>query len=147
MTKAEMTKLNQNIEKLNSNFERLLNLLENSQSQGVMVAAPLVAEMGNIVSLAPMLQARGLSFSQEEEIATVKISNPIIAKQCHSDCFEKVAYNSNSRTLTVWFRGNRTKKAYTYEKISPAFFNEFMNAPSLGGFYTKKIKGYYSQLA
>lgn len=145
MTKAEMAKLNQNIEKLNSNFELLINLLQNNQTQGVMVSAPLVAEMSNIISLAPMLQARGLSFSQDEEIATVRISNPIVAKQCNSDCFEQVAYNATAKTLTVWFRGNKTKKAYIYTKVSPVVFNEFMNSRSLGGYYIKNIKGYYNQ--
>lgn len=145
MKSSEITKLNQNLEALNSNIEKLLSVMGASAVHGVMVASPVVAEVSNVVSLSKSLMSRGLELSSDERgVSTVNLVNLAKAKECESECFERVQYNPHTKELTVFFRGNRLRKGYTYSGVSGKFYNEFMMAPSLGRFYTRHIKGNYS---
>lgn len=58
-----------------------------------------------------------------------------------SSNIERIGYDSNSSTLRIEFKSNRT---YDYSNVPENIFHELKNAPSVGGYHAKNIKNFYS---
>jgi KTSC domain len=57
-----------------------------------------------------------------------------------SSNIERIGYDSNSGTLRIDFKSNRT---YDYFNVPEHVFNELRSASSLGGYHSKNIKNSY----
>ncbi|RYH00406.1 MAG: KTSC domain-containing protein [Alphaproteobacteria bacterium] len=57
-----------------------------------------------------------------------------------SSNIERIGYDSNSSTLRIEFKSNRT---YDYANVPENIFNELRNASSVGGYLAKNIKNIY----
>lgn len=57
-----------------------------------------------------------------------------------SSAIERVAYNRETRDLSVWFGGNRR---YIYADVPPDIYGSLCTAPSAGRFVNAAIKGRY----
>lgn len=60
-----------------------------------------------------------------------------------STCFSYVGYDSKYEKLAVIFRNN-SSRTYLYSDFTPSDYRSFMAADSLGSYYNKNIKGYYT---
>lgn len=58
-----------------------------------------------------------------------------------SSNIERIGYDSNSSTLRIEFKSNRT---YDYSNVPEGVFNELRSASSVGGYHAKNIKNSYS---
>ncbi len=58
-----------------------------------------------------------------------------------SSNIERIGYDSNSSTLRVEFKSNRT---YDYFNVPENVFNELRSASSVGSYHAKNIKNNYS---
>jgi hypothetical protein len=58
-----------------------------------------------------------------------------------SSNIERIGYNSNSNTLRIEFKSNRT---YDYFNVPESVFNELRSASSVGGYHAKNIKDSFS---
>ena len=57
-----------------------------------------------------------------------------------SSNIERIGYDSNSGTLRIEFKSNRT---YDYSNVPENVFNELRNASSVGGYHARNIKNFY----
>ena len=58
-----------------------------------------------------------------------------------SSNIERIGYDSNSSTLRIEFKSNRT---YDYSNVPENIFNEFRDASSVGSYHNRNIKNLYS---
>lgn len=58
-----------------------------------------------------------------------------------SSNIERIGYDSNSNTLRMEFKSNRT---YDYFNVPENVFNELRYAPSIGRYHATNIKNSYS---
>ena len=58
-----------------------------------------------------------------------------------SSNIERIGYDSNSSTLRIEFKSNRT---YDYSNVPENVFNELRSASSVGSYHAKNIKNFYS---
>lgn len=58
-----------------------------------------------------------------------------------SSNIERIGYGSNSNTLRIEFKSNRT---YDYFNVPESVFNELRHAPSVGSYHATNIKNSYS---
>lgn len=58
-----------------------------------------------------------------------------------SSNIERIGYDSNSSTLRIEFKSNRT---YDYSNVPENVFNELRSASSVGSYHAKNIKNSYS---
>lgn len=58
-----------------------------------------------------------------------------------SSNIKRIGYDSNSNTLRVEFKSNRT---YDYSNVPENIFNELRNASSVGSYHARNIKSLYS---
>jgi len=61
-----------------------------------------------------------------------------------SSSIERIGYDSNSGTLRIEFKSNRT---YNYFNVPEQVFHELRSASSVGGYHAKNIKNSYSYAA
>ncbi len=61
-----------------------------------------------------------------------------------SSSIERIGYDSNSGTLRIEFKSNRT---YNYFNVPEHVFHELRSASSAGGYHAKNIKNSYSYAA
>ena len=57
-----------------------------------------------------------------------------------SSHIERIGYDSNSSTLRIEFKSNRT---YDYSNVPENVFNELRSASSVGVYHAKNIKNFY----
>lgn len=57
-----------------------------------------------------------------------------------SSNIERIGYDSNSSTLRIEFKSNRT---YDYTNVPEKIFNELRNASSVGSYHARNIRGLY----
>ena len=57
-----------------------------------------------------------------------------------SSNIERIGYDSNSSTLRIEFKSNRT---YDYFNVPENVFNELISASSVGSYHAKNIKNSY----
>ena len=88
--------------------------------------------------------AAGLLLSGCERRAVVPedtAPQPVI-EEVDSATFSQIGYDPVEQTLTVVFReGGST---YVYRGVEPNVYEEFIAAPSLGSFYTSRIRDAYA---
>jgi hypothetical protein len=53
---------------------------------------------------------------------------------------ERIGYDSNSNTLRIEFKSNRT---YDYSNVPESVFTELRNASSIGSYHARNIKNSY----
>lgn len=58
-----------------------------------------------------------------------------------SSNIERIGYDSNSSTLRIEFKSNRT---YDYSNVPENVFNELRSAPSVGRYHATNIKNSFS---
>lgn len=58
-----------------------------------------------------------------------------------SSNIERIGYDSNSSTLRIEFKSNKT---YDYFNVPENVFDELRTASSVGGYHAKNIKNSYS---
>ena len=58
-----------------------------------------------------------------------------------SSNIERIGYDTNSSTLRIEFKSNRT---YDYSNVPENVFNELRSASSVGSYHAKNIKNSYS---
>jgi hypothetical protein len=62
------------------------------------------------------------------------------AKRLSSSAIERVAYDDEEHTLTIWFR--QTGR-YIYHDVPRAIYDTIASAPSAGRYFGEAIKGRY----
>lgn len=62
----------------------------------------------------------------------------------NSSSIERIGYDSNSSTLRIEFKSNRT---YDYFNVPEHVFHELRSASSVGGYHAKNIKNFFSYAA
>jgi hypothetical protein len=58
-----------------------------------------------------------------------------------SSTIERIGYDSNSSTLRIEFKSNRT---YDYSNVPESVFDELKSASSAGSYHARNIKNSYS---
>lgn len=58
-----------------------------------------------------------------------------------SSTIERIGYDSNSSTLRIEFKSNRT---YDYSNVPESVFDELRSASSVGSYHARNIKNSYS---
>ena len=61
----------------------------------------------------------------------------------NSTNIHEIIYQPASRTLEIYFHSGH---AYCYAGVPSRIFQEFLEAPSAGRFYNRRIKGQYTSL-
>ena len=63
------------------------------------------------------------------------------ARRLHaSSAIERVGYDDDERTLSIWFRGGRR---YIYSGVERETYDSLCRAPSAGAFVNASIRGRY----
>lgn len=141
MKTAEIQKLNQNIETLNSNLVLLISLMTDHSSTKGSVVQSAIEEVINSVPVfivGNQVVRSGLKITNSTpDVQTVEIQDEAI----HSNCFHKVAYNFKTNNLTVQFKQKGKKGGvYAYSGVSQELYSKFVSSESLGRFFLKNIK-------
>lgn len=69
------------------------------------------------------------------------VQPPMLARRLNSSLIERIAFDEESATLTVWFRG---RGKYLYHAVPKALYDALGQAGSAGRFFNECIRGRFA---